>query len=629
MVNSEKHLYEFGPFRMDSVERLLLCGSEKIPLTPKAADTLLVLVANSGRVLEKDEIIKSVWPDTFVEEGALARNISTLRKALGDGIEDFRYIETIPKRGYRFVAPVKDLATPSKGAGDLPDTTDQLDRKSPHGRRVWLTAWIVGAALIILAAIAAFSFWRQSHTRPVIRSLAVLPLDNPSHDLAQEYFADGMTEELINSLAKIEALKVISRTSAFTYKGVKNKSLPQIARELNVDAVVEGSVLQSGKRVRITVQVFDGKSERQLWVQSYEEDLRDVLALQGQVASAIAREIRVQLTPQEQQRIARSRQVDPEAYLAYSYGRYWWNKRTPEELQKGIEYFHDAIAKDPSYAPAYAGLADAYSLLGSIGSDVLPPSEVMPKARAAALQAVKLDDNLAEAHTSLAYVRLSYDWDLSSAEREFKRAIDLNPGYATAHHWYAHYFLASAQPERALAEMRRAQVLDPLSLSITVGLGWCLYHAHRYDEAIQQYRSTFAIDPNFSLAHSTLGMALVQKHSYDEAVAEFNKALALPGSHSFALANIARAYALSGRPEEARKVLRNLERSARQQYVPAMYVAAVYSALGESDPSIRWIEKAFEERSDYMIYLQTEPSVDGLRSDPRFHDFLKIISPRH
>jgi len=616
MTNSEKHLYEFGPFRIDNVERLLLCGSEKIPLTPKAADTLLVLVANSGRVIEKDELIKSVWPDTFVEEGALARNVSALRKALGDGIEDFRYIETIPKRGYRFVASVKEV-TPSTEKRSI-----EIAGKTPSSRR--LTPWIIGAAVLVVAAILAF-LWRQSHTRPVIRSLAVLPLNNPSNDPAQEYFADGMTEELINSLAKIEALKVISRTSAMTYKGVKNKPLPQIARELSVDAIVEGSVLQSGNRVRITVQVFEGRTERQLWAQSYEEDLRDVLALQGQVASAIAREIRVQLTPQEKQRLTRSRQVDPEAYLAYSYGRYWWNKRTPEDLQKGIEYFQNAIAKDPSYAPAYAGLADAYGLLGSIGADVLPPSEVMPKAKKAALEAVKLDDNLAEGHTSLAYVKLSYDWDMAGAEREFKRAIDLNPGYATAHHWYAHYFLANAQPEQALTEMRRARVLDPLSLSINVGLGWCLYHAHRYDDAIQQYRSTLEIDPNFSLAHATLGMAYVQKHTYAEALAEFNKALALPGSHAFALANIARAYALSGKPTEARKVLRELERSARQQYVPAMYVAAVYAALGESDPSVQWIEKAFEERSDYMIYLRTEPSVDGLRSDARFQELLKLL----
>ena len=621
MGNSEKHLYEFGPFRIDTVERLLLCGFEKIPLTPKAADTLLVLVTNAGRVVEKDELIKSVWPDTFVEEGALARNISALRKALGDGAEDFRYIETIPKRGYRFVAPVKDVTESQTRPVDLVEKP-----RKPRRRR--LLPWTAGALLLIAAATGAF-FWLRPPARPAIKSLAVLPLDNPSSDPAQEYFADGMTEELINSLAKIEALKVISRTSAMTYKGVRNKPLPQIARELNVDAVVEGSVLQSGKRVRITVQVFEGRTERQLWAQSYEEDLRDVLGLQAEVASAIAREIRVQLTPQEKQRLTRSRQVDPEAYLAYSYGRYWWNKRTAQDLQKGIEYFQNAIAKDPSYAPAYAGLADAYGLLGSIGSDVLPPNEVMPKAKEAALKAVKLDDNLAEGHTSLAYVKLSYDWDMDGAEHEFKRAIDLNPGYATAHHWYAHYFLANGQSERALTEIRRAQTLDPLSLSINVGLGWCLYHAHRYDEAIQQYATALKLDTNFSLAHATLGMAYVQKQSYADAMAEFNKALALPGSHAFALANIARAYALSGKPAEARKALRELERLARQQYVPGMYVAAVYAALGESEQSMRWIEKAFQERSDYMIYLRTEPSVDGLRSDRRFQDLLKFIAAQH
>jgi TolB-like protein/DNA-binding winged helix-turn-helix (wHTH) protein/Tfp pilus assembly protein PilF len=617
MVKAEKHLYEFGQYRIDSVERLLLRGEETIPLTPKAVDTLLVLLANSGRVVEKDELMKSVWPDTFVEEGALARNVSALRKALGDDLED--YIETIPKRGYRFVAPVKDLSAPTLAPSDNKGEKNRPNRF----RRV---AWLVPAIFLILAAVLAYAwFTRDSRNTPRIASLAVLPLNNPSNDPAQEYFADGMTEELINSLAKIEALKVISRTSAMTYKGVKNKSLPVIARELNVDAVVEGSVLQSGNRVRITVQLFEGKTEKQLWAQSYEQNLRDVLALQAEVASAIAREIRVKLTPQEKQRLTKSRPVDPEAYLAYSYGRYWWNKRAPEDIQKGIEYFQRAIAKDPSYAPAYAGLADAYALLGSVGSDVLPPNEVMPKAKKAALEAVKLDDSLAEGHTSLAYVKLSYDWDFAAAELEFKRAIDLNPGYATAHHWYAHYFLAKSQPEKALAEVRRALALDPLSLSINVGLGWCLYHAHRYDEAIQQYRSTLDLNPTFSLAHSTLGMTYVQKRLYPEALAEFNKAANLPGSHTFALANTGRTYALSGRAAEARQVIQELEGSARQEYVPAMYVAAIYAALGESDQTIKWIEKAYEERSDYMIYLMTEPSLDGVRSDPRFRDLLKLI----
>ena len=621
MPNAQRHLYEFGPYRVDSVERLLLRGGETIPLTPKAIDTLLALLANPGRVVERDELIKTVWPDTFVEDGALARNISALRKAFDEGSEDSRYIETIPKRGYRFIAPIKDVA-------ELPAAQPPAPVRADRRKIVRSAAWIVPAAALILLAGWAYPRLVRESSAPVnIRSLAVLPLDNHSNDPAQEYFADGMTEELINSLAKIEALRVISRTSAMTYKAVKNKPLPRIARELNVDAIVEGSVVQSGNRVRITVQLFEGKTERQLWAQSYEQDLRDVLALQGEVASAIAREIRVKLTPQEKQRLAQSRQVDPEAYLAYSYGRYCWNKRTAEDLRKGIEYFERAIAKDPSYAPAYAGQADAYALLGSVGADVAPPNEVMPKAKKAALEAVRLDGNLAEGHTSLAYVTLSYDWDLDAAEREFKRAIELNPGYATAHHWYAHYFLAKGLPEQALAEVKRARTLDPLSFSINVGLGWCLYHAHRYEEAIEQYRSTLEINPNFSLAHATLGMAYVQKQQYADALAEFNKALALPGSRSFALANIGRTYALSGELAKSRQILRELENSAKQEYVPAMYIAAIYAALHDQNRSLQWIQKAYAERSDYLIYLRTEPSIDGLRSNPKFQGLLKLITP--
>ncbi|HEX4807471.1 MAG TPA: tetratricopeptide repeat protein [Bryobacteraceae bacterium] len=641
MAKTEKHLYEFGPFRIDSVERLLLRGDSTIPLTPKAVDTLLALVVNAGRVVEKNELIKIVWPDTFVEEGALARNISALRKALGDDIDGARYVETIPKRGYRFIASVTEGSAPAvDSATNLlteldPEPAPEPPREAPvpsesksvrSGFPKW-ALWLIPVAVLVMVLVLTYpGLVRRFAPQPAnISSIAVLPLNNPSNDQAQEYFADGMTEELINSLAKIEALRVVSRTSAMTYKGVRNKPLPQIARELNVDAIVEGSVLQSGNRIRVTVQLFEGKTERKLWAQSYEQDLRDVLVLQGEMANSIAREIQIKLTPRDQQRLAQTRQVNPDAYLAYSYGRYCWNKRTPDDFRRGLDYFRQAIDKDPTYAPAYAGLADAYALLGSIGADVLPPTEVMPKAKEAALRAVKLDDGLAEGHTSLAYVKLSYDWDLPGAEREFKRAIDLNPGYATAHHWYAHYFLAMGEPDRALAEVRRARQLDPLSFSINIGLGWCLYHARRYDEAIAQYRSTLEIDPNFSLAHCTLGMAYTQKGSYPEAFAEFNKALSLPGSRSLVLANIARTYALSGRPAEARKLLRELKDSAKKHYVPAMYIAAIYGALGEREQSLVWIQRAYDERSDYMVYLKTEPSVDVFRSNPKFEVLLKRI----
>jgi TolB-like protein/DNA-binding winged helix-turn-helix (wHTH) protein/Tfp pilus assembly protein PilF len=617
MANVEEHFYEFGPFHIDTAERLLYRGEELIPLTPKAIDTLLVLIANRGRVVEKDELIKAVWPDTFVEEGALARNVSALRKAFGSDTDDSQFIATVPKRGYRFVAPVKVPEPP----------------ESPPEPGKWLKrlAWMIPAALLIVLTVLVYPqvVSLLSGVVPTgvrhIASLAVLPLDNLSRNASQEPFTDGMHEELINTLARIEALRVKSRISVLVYKGA-HKPLPQIARELNVDAIVTGSVLQSEDRVRITVELFEGKTERQLFAQSYQRDLREVLALQAEVAENIAHEIKVKLTPQEKQRLAQARQVDPEAYLAYSYGRFYWNKRTPEDFPKAIEYFRKAIAKDPSYAPAHAGLADGLALLGSIGSGAVSPKQVMPLAKAAALEAVNLDDNLAEGHTSLAYVKLSYDWDLDGAEREFKKAIELNPRYATAHHWYAHYFLARGQTGQAVSEIKRAQELDPLSFIINVGVGWCLYHARRYDDAIRQYRFSLTLNPEFSLTHCTLGMALVQKQMYDEAMAEFHKARALPGSPAFAMANIAATSALSGNPAEARRWLAQLRQSARQQYVPAIYLAAIYWALGDRNEAITWVQKAYDERSDYMLYLKTDPWFDSLRSDARVQHLLDRVT---
>ncbi|MEO7649358.1 MAG: winged helix-turn-helix domain-containing protein, partial [Bryobacteraceae bacterium] len=591
-------MYEFGSFRIDSAERLLFRGEELIPLTPKAIDTLLALLSQPGRVLEKDDLIKMVWRDSFVEEGGLARNISSLRKVFSDAGGDVQFIETIPKRGYRFVAPVKETQSVVEGPVERPQVLDLPPPPQPVPKTRF--AWIAGAVLLVLTLTAAAFYFtgRLASSAPRFNSIVVLPLNHPSNDPGQEFFADGMTEELINSLAKIEALRVISRTSAMTYKGAR-KPLPQIARELNVDTVVEGSVTQSGGRVRITVQLFEARTERQLWAQSYEQGLRDVLTLQSELATAIAREIRVKLTPGEKQRLASVRTVDPEAYLAYSYGRFHWNSRTPEGFQKGIEQFQRAIAKDPSYAPAYAGLADVFALLGSIGIDALPPREVMPKAKAAALQAVKLDETLAEGHTSLGYALLSYDWDLAGAEREFKRAIELNPGYATAHHWYAHYFLAKARLLEAMTEMKRAQALDPFSPSINMGVGWCLYHARRYDEAIAQYRATLEMMPAFSLAHGTLGMAYAQKGLHAKAIAEFEKASELAGSTSFATFGLVYTKGLAGMHAEVRKALAALEKASSQRYVPAVYRAAIYAAIGDKNASIEWANKAYDERSDY------------------------------
>lgn len=617
MPNTEKHSYEFGPFRIDTVERLLFRSDQMIPLTPKVIDTLLVLLAYPSRLMDKDEILNLVYPDTIVEENAVAKNISALRKVLGDG-----YIQTISKRGYRFVAKVNELQTNGQGVKEdpaPPPPDPNRDRPNP------LIKVVLSVMVLILVGLWWFIPPGVVPGPRAIHSLAVLPLDNLSQDQAQEYFTEGMHEELINTLAKVEALRVISRTSAMTYKGA-HKRLPQIAQELNVDAIVEGSVRQSDNRVRIAVELFEGKTEKQLWAQSYEKDLRDVLGLQAEIAGAIAHEIQVKVTPQERQRIAQSRRVDPDAYLAYTYGRFYWNKRTPDDFPRAINYFRRAIAKDPTFSPAYAGLADALALLGSIGSGAVPPKQAMPQAKAAAMQAVSLDDNLAEGHTSLANIKQSYDWDLDGAEREFKRALELNPGYATAHHWYAHYFLARNQPERAVAEIRRAQALDPLSFIINVGVGWCLYHARRYDDAIQEYHKALDLNPDFPLTHCTLGMALLQKKAYEDALSEFNKAKILPGSPTFAMANIAGTYALAGRAVEARRLLAELQQSSSHQYVPAIYIAAIYTALGDKNEAFNWLQRGYNERDDYMIYLKTEPWGEPLHSDPRFQRLLDRIA---
>ncbi len=393
-----------------------------------------------------------------------------------------------------------------------------------------------------------------------------------------------------------------------------------------MDAVVEGSVAHSAGRVEIKVQLFDARADKPLWSGRYPGDLGSVLALQNEAATSIADEIQVTLTPVEKERLlARSRPVDPAAWLDYSHGRSFWNKRTAQGIEGAIEYFGRAIGKDANYALAYSGLADAYALLGSTGADAAPPKEVMRKAKDAAQKAVNLDPALAEGHTSLGYVMLSYDWDLRGARREFERAIALNPGYATAHHWFAHYWLAMDQRDKALAESQKAQMLDPSSPVINVGVGWCYYHGRRFDEAIKEYRAALEISPEFGLAHAVLGMALERSGAYAQAIEEFNKASQLEASPSFVLAGLGCAHALAGHAREARQALDQLEEAARQEYVPAVYRAAIWTALGDKDRGIEWTRKAVEERSDYMIYLGTEPWADPLRADPRFQEILHEV----
>jgi len=459
---------------------------------------------------------------------------------------------------------------------------------------------------------------------PRIESLAVLPFANLSNDAQQDYFADGMTEVLITNLARIRALRVISRTSVLQYKGVK-KSLPEIARELEVEAAIEGSVQRFGDRVRITVELIYAPKDRPLWAETYDRGLRDVLALQSEIAQTIAREIRIQLTPQEQAHLAATRPVNTQALEAYLKGRFFWNKRTPEGFQRSLEYFQEAIKMDAEYAQAYSGLSDTYTLLQNYG--LLPPEEAYPRAKAAALKALELDETLAEAHTSLAGVLEDYDWDWSGAEREYKRAIELNPNYETAHQWYGILLSSLGRPEEALAQVKRARELAPTSPRINTDMGWVLYETRLYDEAIAKAQGTLELDPDFAPAHSLLGWAFLRKNRYGEAIAEFQKAAALSKDKAANLSAIAYAYAKAGQRVAALKTLNELKHESEHGSVPSYQMAIVYAGLGEKEKALESLEKAYAgERDKWLGFLKVEPSFDPLRPDLRFKNLLQRMN---
>ncbi len=493
-------------------------------------------------------------------------------------------------------------------------------------RRALLAAGIVMALLLLVAGLDV-TRWRErlrgKPSSPRIDSLAVLPLENLSRDPDQEYFADGMTEALITELAQIESLKVISRTSVMQYRGAK-EPLPQIAKQLKVDAVVEGSVQRSGDKVGINVQLIYAPTDQHLWAKSYERDLRDVLTLQRDVASAIATEIRVKLTPQEQVHLAHAHAVNKEAYEAYLKGLYFSDRRTQEGLTKGIEYFQQAIALDPNYALAYAEMADSYDGLGGY-LGFLPPRDSLPQAKAAAVKALEIDDTLSQAHYSLAQTKLYYEWDWSGAEREYRRAIELNPNYAPAHQGYGTYLEALGRFDEAIAERERAQGLDPLSAFRTADVGYPFYWAGQYDQAIEHYRRALELDPNFFWSYLWIGEAYVEKGMHEEAITEIRKAAALSAGNARVQATLGYAYAVSGRRREALGVLNELKVRSQQSYVSPYFIALIYAGLGDNDRTLDWLEKAYQERHPYLAFLKLEPVFRNLRSDPRFQELLRRV----
>jgi TolB-like protein/DNA-binding winged helix-turn-helix (wHTH) protein/Flp pilus assembly protein TadD len=623
----------FGLFELDLRSGELWKQGRKIRLEGQPVQILICLLERSGELVTRDELRERLWPaDTYVNfEHGLNAAVKRLRRALSDSAHNPRFVETLPRRGYRFLAPVESVR-PEDGMPavaevtlDNPAPTPEEPPHSDDGHTLEPVHWVLGhkksvfALLLVLAILIAWMLRPKTSQSPAIRSLAVLPLENLSGDPSQDYFSDGMTDELITELGQISGLRVISRTSVMTYKGAR-KPLPQIARELNVDTVVEGTVLRSGNQVRITAQLIEAPADKHLWAQSYEGDVRQTLTLQRQVARAIAEEIHIELTSHERDVLKNVKTVNPDAYEAYLKGRYFWNKRTADGMKKAIDYFNQAIEKDPNYAQAYAGLTDSYALAGDWKYGVLAPKEAYPKAKAAAIRAIELDNTLGEAHISLAFCLDGFDWNFASAGNEFTRGIELSPGYATGYEWYGWHLASLGRNDEAVAEVKKAASLDPLSLIISSDLAEELLIAHRIDEATEQARKTINMDSFFAPAHYVLGQALVQKHMYKEAIAELQRAVELSGGSTAFTANLAYAYAVSGSRNEAVKILNDLRNRPQNGFSNAPEIALVYVGLDQKDQALSWLEKAFEERFSPWVLMR--PAFDPLRSDPRFQGLL-------
>jgi TolB-like protein/DNA-binding winged helix-turn-helix (wHTH) protein/tetratricopeptide (TPR) repeat protein len=617
----------FADFDFDMRTGELRRNRTSLKLQPQPAKVLALLVSRPGEIVTRQDLAQQVWgSETFVDfEQGLNFAIRQIRSALEDDAEHPQFLETLPKRGYRFTASVSGAALPQI---EIP--APSLAPLPPRRRlllRYGLAFMTIAAAALTLALALDWGHLRQrlsnrATSGPRIESLAVLPLHNLSHDPEQEYFSDGMTDELITDLAKFGGLRVTSHTSVERYKDTR-QPLPEIARELGVDAVVEGTVTRSGDRVRITAQLIDGRSDRHLWAESYERDLRDVLVLQNEVSGDIAKEIQIKVTNPEKSPLASARPVSPEAHEAYLKGRYFWNKRSEEGVRKGIDYFEQATRIDPNYAVAYAGLAESYIVLN--GHRFLPPTQAFPKVHAAALKALELDESLAEAHTSFGSYRWEYEWDKSGAEKEFRRAIELNPSYATAHAWYAEELAALGRRDQALAEIKRAREVDPLSLPISVVAGWILYVERDNDQAIDQFQRTLEMDSNFAIAHLYLGRAYIQKGNLEQAIVEAQTATRLSRSHPFYMAWLGYAYARAGNRNEALRILHQLKVISGKKYVASHDVAAIYVGLGEKSKAIAWLNKGYDEHSYTVLQLGVEPEFDSLRSDPRFQDLVQRV----
>lgn len=562
---------QFDAFEVDLAAGQLRRRGKRIKLQEHPFQVLALLLERPGEVISREELRAKLWArDTFVDfEHGLNKAISKLREALGDSADRPRLIETLPRRGYRFIASVQG--------------------REPTGQ---------------------------------IRSIAVLPLENLSGDSEQDYFADGMTETLITELGKISALRIISRQSVMQFKG-SDKPLPKIARELNVDAVVEGAVLREGERVRITAQLVQAQPEQHLWADNYEREVSGILGLQAELARTIAREVQVRITPAEETRLAAARRLDPKAYEAYLKGRYHWYKLTPKHFEASLNYFQLALEKDPKCALAYTGIADTWGARGVTG--VVPPDQAFPKAKAAALKAVELDDGLAEAHNVLARVRFYCEWNWGEAEKEVQWALLLNPNSADACLSYWYLLLSLRRVEEASVQIERALQLDPINFLSQACFGRHLLHTRRYEDAIAQFREILSAEPNLAHGRDGLWTAFDQKGMHAEAVEEAKRFFALLGRNEVAEA-LARGYAEAGYPGAMRLAAEELAAHCARSYVPPTWIARLYTYSGEKDKALQWLETAYAARDPNMAHLSSSVDWDGLREDPRFQGLLRRMS---
>jgi TolB-like protein/DNA-binding winged helix-turn-helix (wHTH) protein/Tfp pilus assembly protein PilF len=617
---STPEVLQFGLFELDLRQAELRKRGVKIKLQEQPLKVLHLLLQNCGEIVTREQLRTSIWPaNTFVEfDHGLYSAIARLREALGDSSENPTFIETVARRGYRFIAPVTSPDTIAVSSSE-PTVT----RRPPRSWR--LVASVLGgllAGVLLLGVVLGFNLansrdWLRRRSNPQVRSLAVLPLQNLSGDPTQEYFADGITDELITELAEFGSVRVISRTSVMQYKGVK-KPLRQIASELGVDAILEGSVLRSGQHVRVTAQLIDAATDQHLWARTYDRELGDVLLMQSDMAGSIAHEIRAEINGNARPPVAKISRVDPEEQDLYLRGRYHLGKGSEIEINKGILYFRQGIEYNPRDARNYAALADSYIALSDY---YVSPAASLELAKQAAMKALQLDENLAETHVSLGAIRFLYDWDWPQAEKEFSQAVKLNPNSSDAHLWRGVFLAQMGRSDEGISEIKLAESLDPLSLAVHVNAGWVYYLARRDEQAVQEWRKILDIDPHFTVTHASIWIAHVKQ-------AELGTLLSRPSpgdAGALQLAAITGRKAVSGNRAEAERLLSKLNSISKRHYVCPYEMATAHAILGNKDKALDWLNRGLKERSACMADLKVDPRLDSLRSDARFQDFLRQV----